>query len=61
MKRKTVESIVTVCVVSVLVFSSIGNAYSLSEVGKHAISGAYMDKVVYQYIRATLIQGSPRF
>lgn len=50
MKRKTIELIVTVYVISVLVFSSICNAYSLSDVGESPISGAYVDKVVYQYV-----------
>ncbi len=50
MKRKQSIAIVTVCVISVLVLSSIGNASSLSEGGENPNSGAYVDKVVYHLI-----------
>lgn len=50
MKRKQSIAIVTVCVISVLVLSSIGNANSLSEGGENPNSGAYVDKVVYHLI-----------
>ncbi|MGY5855296.1 MAG: hypothetical protein RTS72_01765, partial [Candidatus Thorarchaeota archaeon] len=50
MKRKTMVTITTVFVISVLVLSSNGSASSLSEGGENPTSGAYVDKVVYRYI-----------
>lgn len=50
MKRKTAITIVAFCVITLLIVSSTDSANSLSNESENPISGAYIDKVVYDVI-----------